>query len=78
MANSPTLEMGLLMFDPTQKYPSYSPEQSLSHAVAPFTFNENFRSYDFFISERDDHYKKSVGLNDDLDSIDALMNEFLD
>ena len=70
--------MGLLMFDPTAKRPSYSPEQTLSHAVAPFTFNEDFPNYEFFINERDDFYKKSVGLNDDIDSIDALMNEFVD
>lgn len=78
MANSPTLDMGLLMFDHLNKYSSYSPEQSLSHGVAPFTFNEDFQSYqyDLFDIENEHQYKKSVGLHDDIACIDALMNEF--
>lgn len=84
MANSPTLDMGLLMFDHTHKHSIYSPEQSLSQVVAPFSFNDDFPTYNqtnyhynLFQIENEHSFKKSLGLNDDIVLIDELMNEFV-
>jgi predicted patatin/cPLA2 family phospholipase len=87
MANSPSLAMGLLMFDQVnnnefsyQQQPS-SFIRSLSNVVSPFIFDD--QSDQLFQYEFDQWSTKPISdtymkyhLEDDLASIDAFINDF--
>jgi hypothetical protein len=87
MANSPSLAMGLLMFDQVnnnefsyQQQPSFF-IRSLSNVVSPFIFDD--QSDQLFQYEFDQWSTKPISdtymkyhLEDDLASIDALINDF--
>lgn len=90
MANSPSLAMGLLMFDNVnsndyicQQQTSPTFVRSLSNVVAPFIFdNQSPQFFDFEyeqsmnkISDMDDTFAK-YQLEQELASIDALINEY--
>lgn len=71
------------MCDQTNRCNSYSPEQSLSHGVAPFTFTDDYpqsnsNHFDYDLFAEDQQNKKFFWLNEDIASIDALMNELVD
>jgi hypothetical protein len=88
MANSPSLAMGLLMFDNVNNNEYFHQQQqsspfnrSLSNVVAPFIFdNESSQLFEY---EFDQYSTKTIDdklfkyqLEEELASIDALINDF--
>jgi len=83
MANSPSLAMGLLMFDNVdhntcqQRSPSFT--RSLSNVVAPFIFNDEsaqFFDIDYCPNTTFDDTFMKLQLEQELASIDALIDEY--
>jgi len=88
MANSPSLAMGLLMFDNVNNNEFFYQQQpspfirSLSNVVAPFVFDDEYdqcstnSNMQYWPIEIIDETFIKCQLEQELASIDALINEF--
>jgi hypothetical protein len=92
MAHSPTLAMGLLMFDNVNTNEFFHQQQlspfsrSLSNVVAPFIFDdESAKLFDYEFDQNTQYWPTKTTIDDtyikyqleqELASIDALINDF--